>query len=363
MIAISQRVRFCKARDDIRIAMATVGKGSPIVRAAHWFSHVELDVRGPVWAHWSEELSREHMFVRYDQRGCGLSDWTLPSVSLDDWIEDLAAVVDSLGQERVSLFGMSQGAAVAIAYAARYPERVSHLILLGAYARGRLHRELAPQHRDVAQTLVDVIRLGWGSDNAAFRQLFTTMLIPEGTREQQQCLNELARMSTSPANAVTIRNALYRIDVVALAQTLQVPALVLHAKGDAFVEFNEGRYLASVIPSARFVPLDSQNHVLLKTEPAWHRFVTEVRSFLAPGSNRSRASIGALNAAGLTPSEHEVLTFVARGLDNHMIAAALRKREKTVRNQVSSIFSKLGVHTRAEAIVVARDAGLAGASS
>ena len=363
MTAISQKIRICKAPDGAGIAVATLGKGPPIVRAAHWFSHVEFDARSPVWAHWLEELSREHTFIRYDQRGCGLSDWTPPSVSFEDWVNDLTAVVDELGLERFALFGMSQGAAVAIAYAARYPERVSHLILLGAFARGRLHRELALQHREMAATLLDVIRLGWTRDNPAFRQVFTTMLIPEGTREQQHCLNELARLSTSGADAVRIRKALYQIDVDSLAQKLCVPTLVLHARGDAFVEFNEGRYLATVIPSARFVPLDSQNHVLLKTEPAWRHFLAEVRAFLASPKQESLASAEAFDAAGLTPSEQEVLTLVARGLDNHAIAAALGKSEKTVRNQVSSIFSKLDVRTRAEAIVTARESGIAGPSS
>lgn len=362
MTAISQRIRICKAPDGAGIAVATHGKGPPIVRAAHWFSHVEFDARSPVWAHWLEELSREHTFIRYDQRGCGLSDWTPPSVSLEDWISDLATVVDELGLERFTLFGMSQGAAVAIAYAARYPERVSHLVLLGAYARGRLHQELISQHREMAATLIDVIRLGWVRDNPAFRQVFTTMLIPEGTREQQHCLNELARLSVSAANAVRIRKALYRINVESLAQKLRVPTLVLHARGDAFVEFNEGRYLASIIPAARFVPLDSRNHVLLKMEPAWRHFITEVRAFLASPGEKSRASTEAFDAAGLTPSEQDVLTLVARGLDNHAIAAALGKSEKTVRNQVSSIFSKLGVRTRAEAIVTARESVAAGPS-
>ncbi len=362
MTAASQRIRICKAHDGAGIAVATLGKGPPIVRAAHWFSHVEFDARSAVWAHWLEELSRDHTFIYYDQRGCGLSDWNPPSVSLEDWISDLATVVDQLGLERFSLFGMSQGAAVAIAYASRYPERVSHLVLLGAYARGRLHQELVSQHRDMAETLVDVIRLGWTRDNPAFRQVFTTMLIPEGTREEQHCLNELARLSTSPSNAVAIRNVLYRIDVTPLAQKLDVPTLVLHAHGDEFVEFNEGRHLAALIPSARFVPLDSRNHVLLKSEPAWQHFLTEVRTFLASPIGKSRTPVGAFNATSLTRSEHEVLTYVARGLANHAIATALGKSEKTVRNQVSSIFSKLGVRTRAEAIVAAREAGVAGPS-
>jgi pimeloyl-ACP methyl ester carboxylesterase/DNA-binding CsgD family transcriptional regulator len=356
---LSQSLRMCKTADGTGIAAASLGKGPPIVRAAHWFSHVEFDAQSLVWAHWLEELSRGRTLIRYDQRGCGLSDWDPRSLCMEDWVNDLATVVDGFGLERFALFGMSHGAAVAIAYAERYPERVSHLVLLGAYARGRLHQALAPQHRDMAATLLDVIRLGWTCDNPAFRQVFTTMLIPDGTREQQDSLNELARLSTSAANAIATRKVLYNIDVDSLARRLRVPTLVFHARGDGFVEFNEGRYLATIIPSARFVPLDSRNHVLLKAEPAWRHFLAELRSFLALPDEASPSPLEALDDSGLTPSEHEVLAFVASGLDNHAIAAALGKAEKTVRNQVSSIFSKLGVRTRAEAIVVAREAGIA----
>jgi pimeloyl-ACP methyl ester carboxylesterase/DNA-binding CsgD family transcriptional regulator len=355
----SQNLRMCRTADGVGIAAANIGKGPPLVRAAHWFSHVEFDAQSLVWLHWLEELSRGRSFIRYDQRGCGLSDWDPHSVCFEDLINDLETVVDAYGLKRFALFGMSQGAAVAIAYAERYPERVSHLVLLGAYARGRLHRALVSEHRDMAATLLDVIRLGWTCDNPAFRQVFTTMLIPDGTREQQESLNELARLSTSAANGVATRKILYQIDVDALARRLRVPTLVFHARGDGFVEFNEGRYLATIIPSARFVPLDSRNHVLLKTEPAWQHFLTELRGFLASPDEASPPPSEALDGAGLTPSEHEVLTFVAGGLDNHAIAAALGKAEKTVRNQVSSIFSKLGVRTRAQAIVVAREAGMA----
>jgi pimeloyl-ACP methyl ester carboxylesterase/DNA-binding CsgD family transcriptional regulator len=358
----SYDLRMCKTADDVGIAAASFGKGPPLVRAAHWFSHVEFDAQSLVWSHWLEELSRGRTFVCYDQRGCGLSDWNPTSVCFEDWINDLERVVDAFGLERFALFGMSQGAAVAIAYAERYPERVSHLVLLGAYARGRLHPALVSQHRDMAATLLDLVRLGWNCDNPAFRQVFTTMLIPDGTREHQDSLNELARLSTSAGSAIATRRVLYHIDVDALARRLRVPTLVFHARGDGFVEFNEGRYLATIIPSARFVPLDSRNHVLLKTEPAWQHFLTELRGFLASPAEAARFCPDALDGVGLTPSEHEVLTFVASGLDNRAIAAALGKAEKTVRNQVSSIFCKLGVSTRAEAIVMAREAGMAAAA-
>ena len=356
MTGRQQEIRFCKAPDGARIAVATMGKGRPLLRATHWLSHVEFDGRSPVWAHWLRELSREHTYIRYDQRGCGLSDWAPPSVSLEAWVGDLEAVVDALGLKRFVLLGMSQGGAIAISYAARHPEKVSRLVLLGAFAQGRLRRASTPEDREEAETLLKLVRNGWGRDNPAFRQLFTTQFIPGGTREQHQWFNELERISATPENAAAIIETTYHIDVTELAEAVAVPTLVFHARNDARIPFEEGRRLAALIPGARFVPLESQNHVLLDTEPAWSRFLTETRAFLAmpdPQSDEPR-----LAAAGLTPSEREVLVLVARGIDNGAIAEALGKSEKTVRNQVSSIFAKLGVRSRAEAIVLAREAGL-----
>jgi pimeloyl-ACP methyl ester carboxylesterase/DNA-binding CsgD family transcriptional regulator len=357
MSAIKQQIRFCKANDGARIALATLGRGPPLLRTAHWLGHVEFDARSPVWAHWLRELSREHTYIRYDQRGCGLSDWSPPSTSFEAWVSDLEAVVDCLGLQRFALLGMSQGGAIAVAYAARHPEKVSHLVLYGAYARGMLRREITPQQRHEAAVLLDLIRIGWGRDNPAFRQVFTTLFIPGGTSEQHQWFNDLERMSASPENAAAIVEILYQLDVTSLAEVVRVPTLVFHGRDDARVPFNEGRTLASIIPGARFIPLESRNHVLLENEPAWPEFLTELRAFLRASETHSSAPLHELDVAGLTPSEREVLVFIARGLDNRAIAAGLGKSEKTVRNQVSAIFGKLGVRTRAEAIVRAREAG------
>jgi pimeloyl-ACP methyl ester carboxylesterase/DNA-binding CsgD family transcriptional regulator len=334
--------------------MATLGHGPPLVRTAHWLSHVEHDGRSPVWTHWLEALSKNHTFIRYDQRGCGLSDWSPPRMSFEDWIADLEAVVEANGLTRFPLLGMSQGGAIAIAYAARYPEKVSHLVLVGAYARGVLRRKTTKQERDEAETLVKLIRLGWGRDNPAFRQVFTSQFIPDGTREQHQWFNDLERISALPENAASIVETLYQLDVTAEAQRTRVPTLVLHSRHDARVPFEEGRQLAALIPGARFVPLESRNHVLLASEPAWTQFLQEFRGFLGP-INVPGTSVG---KSALTASELEVLALVARGLDNGAIAAALTKSEKTVRNQVSSIFAKLRVRTRAQAIVFARESGI-----
>ncbi|WP_399686450.1 alpha/beta fold hydrolase [Xenophilus sp.] len=351
-----QSLRFCTAPDRTRIAVASIGDGPPLLRAAHWLSHVEHDLVSPVWRPWLLELSREHRYIRYDQRGCGLSDRDVAAFSLDAWVGDLEAVADSLGLARFPRIGMSQGGAVAIAYAVRHPERVSLLVLLGAYARGALRRGGPPAERLEAETLVNLIRVGWGRDNPAFRQVFTNQFIPDGTPAQHQWWNELERLTASPEAAARTLEAFHQVDVTGQAQQLRVPTLVMHARGDERVPFEEGRRLAALIPEARFVPLDSRNHVLLDSEPAWPEFLSELRAFLGrPADTPGRAEGG---PGGLTPAERDVLDLVAQGLDNAAIAQRLGKREKTVRNQVSSIFDKLGVHTRAEAIVRVRDRGM-----
>ena len=357
MPSLSQEISFCKARDGARIAVASLGHGSPLVRAAHWLSHVEYDTKSPVWSAWLRELSRDHTYIRYDQRGCGLSDWSPPDYSFESWIDDIEAVVDAQRLERFALLGMSQGGAIAIAYAARHPERVSHLVLLGAYGRGMLRRGAKPEQREEAETLIKLIRLGWGRDNPAFRQVFTSQFIPGGSREQHQWFNDLERISASPENAAAIVQTLHEVDINSVAETIRVPTLVFHVRGDARVPFEEGRILAAAIPNARFVPLEGSNHVLLENEPAWRQFFGELRAFL-PAPARQRPTERLLKDAGLTPSEHDVLIMLARGLDNRAIAAALSKSEKTVRNQVTSIFAKLGVGSRAQAVALARDAGI-----
>ena len=262
-------------------------------------------------------------------------------------------MVECLDLGRFPLIGMSQGGAVAIAYAVRHPEKVSQLILVGAYARGTRRRAVSATERLEAETLVNLIRLDWGRDNAAFRQVFTNQFIPGGTAQQHAWWNELERLTASPENAARTLEAFHDVDVTELAGRLRVPTLVLHARGDARVPFDQGCELAALIPGARFVPLRSDNHVLLAGEPAWADFIAELRAFL--GTAPAQAIRGSAGTAGLTPAERDVLRLVAQGLDNTTIARQLQKSPKTVRNQVSSIFDKLGVRTRAEAIVHVRD--------
>ena len=345
-----QNLRFCTSFDGTRLAYATVGSGPPLVKAANWLSHLEYDWSSPIWRHWIEGLSRHRTYLRYDTRGCGLSDRDPKEISLESWVRDLEAVVDAAGFDRFPLLGISQGGAIAIEYATRHPERVSHLILYGAFARGRLKRRDGQRGIDETLTMYKLFELGWGTDNRAFRQVFATQFLPEASRDLIDAFDELQRRSASATEAVRIMQVSVQIDVTHLAPGVSCPTLILHPRDDGRIPFEEGRLLASLISGARFVPLASPNHILLADEPAWRVFLQEVDAFL--GDAR-----GPKPLADLTPRESELLDLLARGLDNHQIAAHLDLSEKTVRNMVSSVLDKLGVESRAQAIVKAREAG------
>lgn len=356
-------IRFTRSKDGTTLAYAKSGSGPPLVKAANWLTHLELDSKSPVWRHWLRELSRHHTLVRYDERGCGLSDRDVADLSFDRWVEDLEAVVDAAGLDRFSLLGISQGGPVGIAYAARHPDRVDRLVLYGSYMVGWKHRG-SPEFRRREEALIQLISDGWGRDNPAFRQVFTSMFLPEGTPEQLEWFNELQRKTTSPEIAVRLEHEFGDIDVRGELERVRCPALVLHARHDEVIPFEAGRALASRIPDARFVPLDSRNHVLLDGEPAWHRFVEEVRSFLGTGdSGTDEGSEDADWLRELTRRERQVLDLMAAGHPNPDIAAALSIETKTVKNHVTRIYSKLGVDSRARAIVLAREAGLGRRSS
>jgi pimeloyl-ACP methyl ester carboxylesterase len=274
-----QEIRFCTTSDRTRIACATVGTGPPVVKMANWLTHLEHEWDSPVWRHWIREISRRHQLVRWDERGSGLSDWNVDDLSLDAWVRDTETVVDTLGLERFALMGISQGGAVAIAYAARHPERVSHLMLCGAYTRGWRHRE-EPREMEARRALLELTRLGWGQNNSSFRQLFTTRFIPDAGAAEMEWFNDLQRVSASPENAARLIDAFSRLDVRPLLADVKAPTLVCHAQHDAVVPFDEGRRLAAGIPGSTFVPLPSRNHLLLEHEPAWTLFLRELGAFL-----------------------------------------------------------------------------------
>jgi pimeloyl-ACP methyl ester carboxylesterase/DNA-binding CsgD family transcriptional regulator len=349
-----QHIRFCSSRDGVRIAFATCGHGPPLVKPANWVSHLELDWQSLVWRPWLAELSRRHTLIRYDARGCGLSDREGVEFTFERYVEDLEAVVEAAGVKDFALIGLTGGGPAAIAYAARNPQRVSRLVLYGAFARGRIVRAANAQEIDEAQTLLKLIELGWGKDDAAFRQFISSQLLPDGNMEQFRSYNEFLRRCASPENAAKLTKAWYAIDVRPLASRIRCPTLVLHPRGGFRVPFEEGRILATLIPGARFVPLESRNHMLLEQEPAWAKFVAELEDFLPAASAARHAH---LRLYELTAREREVVELVAQGLDNPTIANRLGMRDKTVRNHVSAILSKLDLHSRSEVIVRAREAG------
>lgn len=278
--SIEQSIHFCTASDGARIAYATSGTGPPLVKPANWLTHLEYDWESPVWRHWLRALSRERTLVRYDERGSGLSDHELNDLSFDAWLRDLETVVDAAGLERFPLLGISQGCAVAIAYAVRHPERVSALVLYGGFVEGSMVRARTAHEREESNMLSRVMPSFWGQDNPAFRMFFATRFVPDGTPEQMRWFSDLQRVSTSPEIAVRLRTTASEIDVTALAPLVRAPTLVIHATGDAVVPFDQGRTIAALVPGARFVSLDSRNHVLLESEPAWSRFTEEVDRFL-----------------------------------------------------------------------------------
>jgi pimeloyl-ACP methyl ester carboxylesterase/AraC-like DNA-binding protein len=274
-----QVVRYCTAKDGTRLAFSAVGDGQPLVKAANWMNHIEHDWKSPLWRHWIRELTQHHCLVRYDERANGLSDWDTPEISFEAFVDDLECVVDCAGLDRFDLLGISQGAAVAIAYAVRHPKRVRKLVLCGGYATGWAVRADADEMAR-REAMITLTEMGWGSDNPAYRQLFTNLYIPGGSATQAEWFNEAQRLSASPDNAVKLQRALSLIDVRELLSQLNVPTLIFHARGDQVVPFPAGEYLAEHIAGSAFVPLDSENHILLESEPAWRAFAKVTHQFL-----------------------------------------------------------------------------------
>jgi pimeloyl-ACP methyl ester carboxylesterase/DNA-binding winged helix-turn-helix (wHTH) protein len=274
----AQTVQYCRASDGVRLAYAISGSGPFLVKTGNWMNHLTYDWESPIWCHVFRRLSHGHTLVRYDARGNGMSDWDVDTLSLDAWVTDLEAVVDAVGVERFPLLGISQGAAVAVAYAARRPERVSHLILYGAFALGGKRR--APAEKEMREAMTTLMRLGWGGDNPSFRQMFTARFIPGGTHEQEDYFNELQRKTTSSECAARYFDVVGDFDITDLLSEVKAPTLVAHVRDDQMVPLEAGRQLAAGIPGARFIALPGRNHLFLEHEPASDRFFEEISLFL-----------------------------------------------------------------------------------
>lgn len=279
-LALKQDIRFCKTTDGVLLAHSTVGDGPPLVKTANWLNHLEYDWESPISRHSLERLARGRRLIRYDERGCGLSDWDVGDISFDAFVRDLETVVDAVGLDRFTLYGLSQGCAVSIAYAARHPERISRLVLLNGYVQGRDRRN-NPAEAEKAEALRTLIRQGWGDEHSALLPAFSAMMIPDATGDQVRSLAEMQRRSATAENAMRIRRACDEIDVVDLLPMVEAPTLVLHSRHDSVAPFEQGRLVAASIPDAHFISLDSDNHLLLKGEPAWEQCFSEIDRFLA----------------------------------------------------------------------------------
>lgn len=346
-MTIQREIRFCKSSDAVQLAMGLYGHGPPLVKAATWLTHIELDQTSPFDRQLIDAFAPDFRYVTYDSRGCGLSQRRVEDISFEAWVRDLEAVVDELALESLSLLGISQGAAVAVAYAARHPERVRRLILLGGFATSYFTTSKPdPAVVQEAQTLLKVVELGWGSSRPAFRQVFVSKFLPDATAEQWHEFDALQKATVAPEMAARYLQAMFSVDVKDLATQVRCPVLALHVKGDQLIYFDQGRRLAASIPGARFVPLEGNNHIPLVNEPAWTVFVNEVRHFLGARGNES---LGA-SSVSLTPRQLDVLARVARGQTDKEIARDLRLSPRTVEMHVAGAMKALGAKTRAEAV-------------
>ncbi len=352
---MKQDVRFCTTRDGVRIAYAVSGDGPPLLMPATWLSHIEHQWDSLVWRPWLDALSASHTLIRYDSRGCGLSDRDTP-LSFDGWMHDIEAVADAVGFAEFDVLAICWGSPIGIEYSARHPQRVRRLALFGGYAEGRL-RGPRPMDAKDAKLLLDMTRVGWGQPNHAFCRVWGSFFQPGGTLAHYHSWSEQQALSTSPETAARLLEIGWVTDVRDAARRLKCPALALHISRDTVVPIEVGRELACLIPDCRFMQIDGDNHMPLATEPAWPQILAAIDDFLKPTEFVSPAIGAALPLDDLTARERDVLDAIARGLDNNEIAAALGMSEKTVRNHVTRVLDKIGAEHRYQAIVRAREAG------
>jgi pimeloyl-ACP methyl ester carboxylesterase/DNA-binding CsgD family transcriptional regulator len=338
----AREIRFCRSADGTRLAYAIHGSGPPLVVASCWLSHLQHDWQSPVWRHFLDDLGEIATVIRYDERGFGMSDWAVDDFSIEARRSDLESVVAAARLDQFALLGMSGGSAVALAYTAAQPERVSRLILYGTVCGDPV--AFTPDGLAEEETYRSMIRVGWAKEDATFRRVFTNRFIPDATEQQLAWFDDLQRMSTSPANAVASRIARQEVNLADEIATIRTPTIVLQAVGDRSTTFDNAVQVSARIPGARLVPLQSRNHILLADEPAWRVFIDEVTRFLEPDR---RARIAGREAVptieALSPRERDVLRLCADGLTNEVIASALSLSPRTVERHLSNVYLKLGL--------------------
>ena len=348
-MTLQQDIRFCTSSDGVKIATTSTGSGTPLVRAGTWLSHLDCDARHEEPLAYIRALGRSNTFVRYDSRGCGLSDRKLPSLTFEDGVNDLEAVVASHGLERFALLGVSMGAATSIAYAVRHPEQVSHMVLMSGFASSVFSTPNVSQKAiDEAELVIRSAELGWDNTKAIFRKLFVAQLLGNPTPEQQRELEERMQLSMTPEMAMAYLRNNFSINVRDLCAQVRVPTLVFHCRKDEMIGFEQGRKMASLIPGARFMALEAQGHILLSTEPAMQVFEAELGAFLGNTGPRPQ----------LSPRQIEVLRGVAHGQTDKQVAKTLQLSPRTVEMHVSGAIRALGCATRAEAVHRAGALGL-----
>ncbi|HEY5881165.1 MAG TPA: alpha/beta fold hydrolase [Nakamurella sp.] len=340
-----QKIRFCRAPDGVRIAYALHGEGPPLLVSTCWLSHLQHDWESPVWRHFLSDLGEFATIIRFDERGHGLSDWDVTDFSLEARLGDLAAVADDAGFDTFALMAMAQGGPVAITYTHRFPERVTRLVFYDSYANP-LHG-MTDDDAELEDAFEHIIKAGWGRPESTFRRVFSTQMIPDATEEQLGWLDELLRVSVSPSTAVLARRQRKHGDASALMPELAAPTLVLHSLRDRMNHFDHARHLATTIPGARLVPMDSGNHILLADEPAWPVFVAEVRDFLVDDRRTAHPKRKTPLSQVLSIRELEVLRLAADGRDNDAIARELSLSVRTVERHLQNVYAKLDVQGKA----------------
>lgn len=339
-------VRFVETHDGLSLAWARSGSGPPLVKASAWLTHLEHDDTSPLWSHFVQFFERSFDYLRYDERGCGLSDRKTGELTVASWTDDLERVVEAAKTAKpFTLIAMSQGTGAAVSYAARHPDAVSKLIILGGYARGA-HRRGNPEAAALYDGVVNVFRMGFDLPNEAFREVMTRRFVPDGDPERIHWFNELCRRTTTPDIGAALMTARGQMDVSDQLAKVTCPTLVLHAENDNVAPLDEGRFLARNIPNAELVVLPSANHILQEDERAWQVFCNEVLRFAGPARSTPQPD--------LTPREAEILDGICAAKSNKEIARDLGVSDKTIRNQVTRIFEKIGVQNRQEAILKAR---------